>query len=171
MRFTVYDETSYKPSDIPQASPAGAPGFWSYSQGGQTTPDSMLSAPYIYPPNAALPKPPIVNATKADNMTDGMRKACCSAQSAKEDVQRLIADFKYDLDNILVTNFTSKPQSPLLPSPSPALSSTGHNVSGLGLSSNMPLCSVCALSKRKLWIICDYCKVVEVCHSPCWFND
>jgi hypothetical protein len=166
LKFSVYDETSYKPSDIPQASPAGTPRFWSYTRGGHSCPVSMLSAPCISPSNAALPKPPIVNIAESDKVLDGVQKACCSPQSAREDVRRLIADFKHDLDNILVTNFTSKQivsQSPLLPFSSPALPPIGHNGDRTSLQVNLPLCSVCASGKQRSWIVCDYCHVVEVC--------
>jgi next-to-BRCA1 protein 1 len=166
LRFTVYDETFYKPSDNPHASSAGIPRFLSYSQGGHSRLGSTLSTSYFLLPNAASLIPPIVNTAKPENMIDGVRKACCSTQSAKENVPRLVTNFKYDLDNILATNFIGKQtvsQSPMLPSPSPALSPEGHNGSDISLPPNLPLCSVCALGKRKSWIICDYCQVMEVC--------
>ncbi|KXN88822.1 hypothetical protein AN958_06691 [Leucoagaricus sp. SymC.cos] len=163
LRFSVFDETPHK---LPNGS---ANSYWS-----SFTPSSGCSGSRVLPP---LPNalPPAIQSSSSlasgmdlDNgpeLTKGTAVssgACCSVQSTKDDIQRLIAGFKEDLSHILETNFRTRTGSPSPPlSVLPLFTSSTSTSNGQFNIHGIPvLCSLCA---RQLisWNTCDRCHIVE----------
>lgn len=175
LRFSVYDETSHKAPNASQGFiTAGSRPCSSYtSVAGPSSVITPLSASHIPQPPITYSTPSIAGTMEVDSGSEASKgksvtpQSCCSVQTAKQDIQKLIVDFKHDLDDILA-GFTIKQtvaQSPPLTvlSAFPPSTSIGHNSSSYaGTPGNSPLCSSCAQSKQSSWAVCDRCHVVEV---------
>lgn len=160
MRFSLYDEISH-------------------SLANRNTLSSLTSPPAsIVPPTSHIvSSPPILypcpSTSSAMDVDKGAEESagkiasppsCCSVQSTKADIERLITDFKEDLDHILKASFVWQGTS----SPSPALSivplsaPSTSTLDACGVQNNSPvLCSICA-QQVSSWNICDRCYLVEV---------
>lgn len=177
LRFSLHDEA---PRGALNASQGSAGPFeshsWSLFAPG-AGPSDVMTPPLV----SHIPPPPIIYSSTSSttgtmdvgNGLEGTRgkvssaNLCCSAQSTKQDIQKLITSFKEDLDDILKTSFLNKqattPSPPLSTLPLPPRSGSSARVAGhVDVPGYSPLCSVCAQTKQCSWSVCDHCHVVEV---------
>lgn len=167
LRFSVYDE-------IPPKSSIKSVDSFPWSSLTPVAGSSSLIAPpptsHIFPTTPVIYSAPS-SAMDVDNGVEGNRGkiasfgSCCSVQSTKEDIERLIADFKEDLDHVLKAGFVHKGGSssspplsvlPLFPPSSPTSNFRPNANAG-----TPALCSVCA-RQIPTWNICGRCHLVEV---------
>ncbi|KAF9454162.1 hypothetical protein P691DRAFT_657056 [Macrolepiota fuliginosa MF-IS2] len=177
LRFSVYDETPHKTPNASQGSVNPFPWSSFDPMAGPLGVGTPLSTSHI-------PPPPIIysstsSSTSAMDVDHGLEGAkgkataahsCCSVQSTKQDIEKLIVSFKEDLDGILKSSFSKQsrtPSPPLSVLPLFPSSNRGAHVSGpADPPGNSPLCSVCAQTKQCSYSICDRCHIVE-CFDCC----
>lgn len=158
LRFSLYDEILHSSANRNTLSSLTRP------------PVSILLPTSHIVSSPPIPCPSASSAMDVDKSTEelagkiGFPPSCCSVQSTKADIERLITEFKEDLDHILKASFVWQGTS----SPSPALSivplsaPSTSTLDVCGVQNNSPvLCSICA-QQVSSWNICDRCYLVEV---------
>ncbi len=162
LRFSVYDETPRRVSDISQETINFEPRTLS-----SLTP--VVGTSVAVNTSTVFSASPSSSAMDVDHGLEGAKgkaastDSCCSVQSMKQDIQKLITSFKEDLDGIVQTSFlnketlTTSPPLSVLPLFAPLVPGAHHSRPGYS-----PLCSHCAQSRQCSWSVCDCCHVVEV---------
>lgn len=164
LRFSVYDQALSKATNTSQelVNPFEPRILSSSSLPPAARTSGVLNA-FVTP--SASPASSAMDVDRGLETTNGnvtCASSCCSVQSAKQDIEKLITNFKDDLDNIVKATFpknetmSSPPLSvlPLFPPLAPRAHRSEPEYS--------PLCSNCAQSRQCSWSVCDCCHIVEV---------